>query len=86
MGESILNALMHLFAVFATVQEKNVSDSGRRIVKSFLLRYLNKTVVIEEYLELFDNYHDFYRREAATPLEETGFQTSILDPDNLTRI
>ncbi len=86
MGESILNALMHLFAVFATVQEKNVSDSGRRIVKSFLLRYLNKTEVIEEYLELFDNYHDFYRREAATPLEETGFQTSILDPHNLTRI
>ena len=86
MSEPILNALMHLFAVFATDQEENVSDSGKRIVMSFLQRYLYKTEVIEEYLGLFDNYHDFYRRETATTIEETGFQSSIIDSDNLYRI
>jgi len=86
MSESILNALIHLFAVFATIQEANVSDSGKKIVKSFLLRYLNKSEIIDEYLGLFDNYHDFYRREANTPLEDTGFQTSILDSENISRI
>jgi ABC-type multidrug transport system ATPase subunit len=86
MSESILNALMHLFAVFATIQKENVSDSGRKIVKSFLLRYLNKKEVIEEYLMLFDNYHDFYRREAAISSDDAGLQASPLDSENLTRI
>lgn len=86
MSESILNALMRLFAVFATVQEEKVFESGRKIVKSFLLRYLNRREVIEEYLGLFDNYHDFYRREAAASPEDNGFQTSVLDSDNLTKI
>jgi len=86
MSESILNALMQLFAVFATVQEANVSETGRKIVKSFLLRYLKKGEVIEEYLGLFDNYHDFYRREVNEPSDDTGFQSTSLDADNITRI
>ncbi|MFC2115677.1 ATP-binding cassette domain-containing protein [Bacteroidota bacterium] len=86
MSESILNALMHLFAVFAADQAEIVSDSGRKIVKSFLLRYLNKVEVIEEYLGLFDNYHDFYRREAATLPKKTEDQSSIFNSDNLSRI
>jgi ABC-type multidrug transport system ATPase subunit len=86
MSESILNALMRLFAVFATVQAGSAIDSGRKIVRSFLLRYLNKKEIIDEYLGLFDSYHDFYRREAAAPPEESGFQAAILDSGNLTRI
>ena len=86
MSESILNALMHLFAVFATVRQEGSSEAGRNIVQSYLLRYLNKKEVIEEYLGLFENYQDFYQRDLAIPQEDTGFRTAALDQVNLTRI
>lgn len=86
MSESILNALMHLFAVFATVRIEGISDTGRNIVQSYLLRYLNKKEVIEEYIQLFENYQDFYQRDLAIPQEDIGFQTAALDTENLTRI
>ncbi len=86
MSESILNALMHLFAVFATVRQEGSSEAGRGIVQSYLLRYLNKKEVIEEYLHLFENYKDFYQRDLAIPQEDIGFQTAALDTENLTRI
>lgn len=86
MTESILNALMHLFAVFATVHQESVPDSGKNIVRSFLLRYLNRAEIIDEYIGLFENYHDFHRRDASSPVEETGFQNTLLDADNISRI
>ena len=86
MSESILNALMHLFAVLATVRIEGMSDTGRSIVQSYLLRYLNKKEVIEEYLHLFENYQDFYQRDLAIPQEDIGFQTAALDTENVTRI
>ncbi len=86
MSESILNALMHLFAVIATVRIEGISDTGRNIVQSYLLRYLNKQEVIEEYLHLFENYLDFYQRDLSIPQIDTGFQTAALDAENLTRI
>ncbi len=64
MSESILNALMHLFAIVAIVNRKEVTQKGKTIVKVFLNRYLNESLTIE-YLKLFDNYHDFYKREGA---------------------
>jgi len=86
MSESILNALMHLFAVFATVRIEGISDTGKSIVHSYLLRYLNKKEVIEEYIHLFENYQDFYKRDLAIPQEDIGFQTAALDTENVTRI
>jgi ABC-type multidrug transport system ATPase subunit len=86
MSESILNALMHLFAVFAPVRVEGISDTGRNIVQSYLLRYLNKKELIEEYIQLFENYQDFYQRDLAIPQEDIGFQTAALDTENLTRI
>jgi len=86
MSESILNALMHLFAVFATVRIEGISDTGKSIVHSYLLRYLNKKEVIDEYIHLFENYQDFYKRDLAIPQEDTGFQTAALDTENVTRI
>ena len=62
MSESILNALMHLFAIVAMVNKKGVSQKGKAIVKVFLKRYLNESLSLE-YLKLFDNYQDFYKRE-----------------------
>jgi ABC-type multidrug transport system ATPase subunit len=86
MSESILNALMHLFAVFATVRQEGSSEAGKNIVQSYLLRYLNKKEVIEEYINLFENYQDFYQRDLAIPQEELGFRTAALDTVNLGRI
>ncbi|MFO7827556.1 MAG: ATP-binding cassette domain-containing protein [Bacteroidales bacterium] len=62
MSESILNALIHLFAIVANVNTEGVSDKGRKIVENYLARYL-KNELIKEYLKLFDNYHEFYQRE-----------------------
>jgi len=62
MSESILNALIHLFAIVANVNPEGVTAKGRRIVKTYLYRYLTQEL-IEEYLRLFDNYLEFYKRE-----------------------
>lgn len=62
MGESILNALMHLFAIVASSKEEGISGKGKVIVESFLSRYV-KADIQDEYLRLFENYFEFYRRE-----------------------
>lgn len=62
MGESILNALMHLFAIVANAKEDRVSREGKVIVEGFLNRYVNAELQLE-YLHLFDNYFEFYHRE-----------------------
>ncbi len=61
MDESILKALMRLFAIIATVNKDGVSESARTIVKSYLNHQLNKAH-IDEYLALFDEYLEFHHR------------------------
>lgn len=62
MSESILNALIHLFAIVANVNIEGVTAKGRKIVEAYLSRYLTPEL-IDEYLRLFDNYLEFYKRE-----------------------
>lgn len=62
MSESILNALIHLFAIVANVNIEGVTAKGRKIVQIYLSRYLRNDL-IDEYLRLFDNYLEFYKRE-----------------------
>ncbi len=62
MGESILNALMHLFAIVANAKEEGVSNKGKDIVDSFLKRYVSEQDEVE-YMNLFQNYYEFYHRE-----------------------
>ena len=62
MGESILNALMHLFAIVANAKEEGVSHKGKNIVDNFLKRYVSAEDELE-YLNLFQNYYEFYHRE-----------------------
>ena len=62
MSESILNALIHLFALVANVNEKSVSERGRSIVLSYLRLHLDEPKA-NDYLKLFDDYYDFYSRE-----------------------
>jgi len=62
MSESILNALIHLFAIVANINPGGVTAKGRKIVESYLSRNLTPELM-NEYLRLFDNYYDFYQRE-----------------------
>ncbi|GAH24532.1 unnamed protein product [marine sediment metagenome] len=62
MSESILNALIHLFAIVATLNVDGVSQRGKKIVETYLRRYLDGELLLE-YLKVFDNYLDFYYRE-----------------------
>jgi ABC-type multidrug transport system ATPase subunit len=72
MSESILNALIHLFAIVANVRIKELTQAEKKIVEDYLERFLNQEL-IDEYLKLFDNYFEFYNRELRnntdTPIE-----------------
>ncbi|OQY05694.1 MAG: hypothetical protein B6I20_00715 [Bacteroidetes bacterium 4572_117] len=55
MNESILRALMKLFAIVANVNTEGVSQNARKIVESYLSLQLNRKLV-KEYLKLFDDF------------------------------
>lgn len=55
MNESILKALMRLFAIIANVDESGVSKKALQIVENYLSLMLNRKN-IDEYLALFDHY------------------------------
>lgn len=59
MSESILKALMRLFAIIANVNKDGVSKTSRSIVESYLKQHLNQQTV-DEYLNLFDEYIEFH--------------------------
>ena len=57
MNESILKALMQMFAIVATVNRKGVTDEARTIVESYLKLQLSQQFV-DTYLKLFDEYYE----------------------------
>ena len=63
MNESILKALMRLFAIIANVNQDGVSTTARRIVETYLNQHLSKDLV-QEYLRLFDEYLEMHHRNA----------------------
>lgn len=81
MTESIINALVHLFAIIESVKEDvEAVDSGEVIVKPYLSKTLNQELT-SEYLRLFYDYLSFYREANTDPTgnHELGIDsTSIL--------
>ncbi|UXP32475.1 ATP-binding cassette domain-containing protein [Reichenbachiella agarivorans] len=73
MSESIINALMRLFAIIESVKDE-VVDTGHIIVKPYLDKQLNHELS-EQYLNLFQDYVEFYRREAASATPEIENET-----------
>ncbi|MCV9387062.1 ATP-binding cassette domain-containing protein [Reichenbachiella ulvae] len=73
MSESIINALMRLFAIIESVKDE-VVDSGQMIVKPYLEEQLNQELS-EQYLNLFQDYVEFYRREASSATPEIENET-----------
>ncbi|RPH33835.1 MAG: ATP-binding cassette domain-containing protein [Bacteroidales bacterium] len=76
MSESILNALMQLFALIANTSQ--VSAKGKKIVEAFLRQHLTRRIA-NEYLDLFESYADFFNRDisAYSKYEEMGRETLI---------
>nr|MCU0366427.1 ATP-binding cassette domain-containing protein [Bacteroidales bacterium] len=63
MSESILKALIQLFALISDVKDDaGISSRGRDIVKLFLARQLNNELVMK-YLAMFDDYLRLYHQE-----------------------
>jgi len=65
MTESIINALVHLFAIIESAKEDLGSvDSGELVVKPYLNKELNNETLTTEYIKLFHDYLNFYRNQA----------------------
>lgn len=62
MRESVLLALIHIFAIVSTINPSGISSRGRKILRSYLRRYLNRELE-EEYYSLFENNLEFYSNE-----------------------
>jgi ABC-type multidrug transport system ATPase subunit len=59
MNESILKALMQLFAIIANVNKDGLSEKSRSIVESYLRLQLS-SIQVNEYLTLFDTFISTY--------------------------
>jgi ABC-type multidrug transport system ATPase subunit len=62
MRESVLLALIHIFAIVSTVNPLGITSRGKKILRSYLRRYLNRDLE-EEYYALFENNLEFYSNE-----------------------
>jgi ABC-type multidrug transport system ATPase subunit len=63
MSESILKALMRLFAIIAMFEKEDSTDSARSVVESYLKQHLNQEQIIE-YLKLFDEYFELHHSKS----------------------
>lgn len=62
MRESVLLALIHIFAIVSTINPGGISSRGKKILRGYLRRYLNRELE-EEYYALFENNLEFYSNE-----------------------
>ncbi len=64
MSETILNALVRLFALMSNIQEETaISSREKNIVQAFLSRQLNNELV-DKYMKMFEEYLDLYNSES----------------------
>ncbi len=80
MSETIVNALVHLFAIIESVKEDFKHDAGKLIVKPYLEKNLNQELT-NEYIKLFYDYLSFYKEANQDPAgdHELGIDsTSII--------
>jgi len=85
MSESIINALVHLFAIISNFTDTAISDKARDIVLNFLKKQLN-TQQIVEYTQLFENYLDFYQRGNEKTTSEKGRKRGALSAVKVLKI
>ncbi len=76
MNESILKALMRLFAIIANADAEKVSDKARTVVKSYLDMVLNQEFS-EIYISLFDKFVEQHHRVKKDDNRKVRKQTSL---------
>lgn len=62
MNESILNALMRLFAIIANVDDQGLSPNARQVVLDYLEIQLNQELT-NKYIKLFDYYLELHHQK-----------------------
>lgn len=86
MTESIVNALMHLFAIIESVKDDDQVDSGQLIIKPYLTRSLNNQELTQAYLDLYYDYLSFHRNQPHPYDEETALATDVESILQVTKI
>ena len=76
MNESILRALMKLFAIVANVNRDEVSTNARNIVESYLSLQLNRELV-QEYVGLFDEFLKVHHKKGKKSDKKDRKRTSL---------
>jgi len=78
MNESILKALMQLFALVIDIHgNDSISKEGRDIVANYLKSILNKDLA-DQYIEYFDKYiKEFYANSENSDIKKTRKKTSL---------
>ena len=67
MTESIINALVHLFAIIESAKEDTeIVDSGELVIRPYLHKNLNNDTLTAEYIKLFYDYLNFYKSQPTT--------------------
>jgi ABC transport system ATP-binding/permease protein len=78
MRESVLHALIHIFAILSTVNPVGVTARGKKILRGYLRRYLNQELE-EEYFKLYENNLHFYEKELRAVAEgELSDENSLI--------
>ncbi len=85
MSESILNALVHLFAIITNFTDTRVSSKAREIVHSYLRKQLSVSQA-HEYLNAFDNYLNFYDSDNTKVDSEKGRKRGALSAVKVLKI
>lgn len=76
MNESILKALMRLFAIIANADSNAVSESARKVVINYLSVMLNKKH-IDIYINIFDEFVKIYHHAKRGDKQKVRKQTSL---------
>ena len=77
MTESIINALVHLLAIIESAKDDTgIVDSGELVVKPYLQKNLNNDSLTSEYINLFYDYLNFYKK-TSTPTPTAESEMSI---------
>jgi len=61
MKETILKALLQLFAIIANVDKEGISETARKIIESYLRQHLNRDQ-LPKYLNLFEEFLNQHHR------------------------
>jgi len=78
MSETILNALMQLFAIVATIDGNKISANARHIVLSYLKKHLSQKL-LQEYIKIFEDYFAFYspKTDNSNKINKKGAANSV---------